>query len=119
MAAISPAQQVQDFNAHCLLWDYERARQIATFYSFDSSPNQRLTMTIRHIVFDHALPLSESAAAGADPRTMADHELLAALLVTYLESQNDLAGVLLVRRAMTPPARRTVRPEELPAGALF
>jgi hypothetical protein len=77
-------------------------------------------MTIKHVVFDHGLPLSDSAAAGADHRTMTDGELLAALLITDLEGQGNAAAIALVRDAMALPAcRRMMRAEDLPAIAFF
>jgi len=76
-------------------------------------------MTTKHVVFDHALSLSESAAAGADHRNMTDGALLAALLITDLERQGNAAAVALVRAAMALPAPRMVRAEDLPAVAMF
>lgn len=51
-------------------------------------------------MFDRALPLSESALAGADPYALPMGDLLAALLVTHLEGQGDTASAALVHAAM-------------------
>ena len=53
-----------------------------------------------YVLFDRALPLSASAAAGADHRDMPTAELLGALLITDLEAQGNAAAVDLVRAAM-------------------
>lgn len=55
---------------------------------------------LRYFTFDRALPLSESALAGADPHALLPGDLLAALLVTHLEGQGDAASAALVRAAM-------------------
>ncbi len=56
---------------------------------------------LRYFTFDRALPLSESALAGADPYALPMGDLLAALLVTHFEGQGDAASAALVRAIMT------------------
>lgn len=46
----------------------------------------------RHVVFDRAFPLSESAAAGADRDGMSSAELLGAVLITELQGRADLSA---------------------------
>lgn len=46
----------------------------------------------RHVVFDRAFPISESAAAGADRDGMSSAELLGAVLITELQARPDLSA---------------------------
>ena len=63
----------------------------------------------KHVVFDRALPLSESAAAGVGHRDMTQGELLAALLVTDLEANGNTTAADLVRAAMALPGFCAIR----------
>lgn len=61
---------------------------------------------MRYVVFDRALPLSESATAGTDHHGMTMAERLAALLITDLEERpGTVPAIALVRAAMALAGR--------------
>lgn len=58
----------------------------------------------KYLLFDRALPLSQSALDGAaGPQGMTLAERLAAALITELEGQGRGAAAALVRQAVTTP----------------